>query len=96
MTELEKLQLENAEPKHQLEEFEKPKSIFANRLKQARKSAELTQLQLAERLGVARITLTQYERAVNEPNFSMLVKIAKLLNVSLDWLCGRTDKMSGV
>ena len=71
---------------------QKYRDTFANRLKQARTTAELTQLQLAKRLSVARITLTQYERAVNEPNFSMLIKMAKLLNVSLDWLTGLTKK----
>lgn len=67
------------------------KKTFADRLKQARKEKSYTQEQLAEKLGVARITLTQYERAVNEPNFSMLVKIAKILDVSLDWLAGLSD-----
>ena len=64
------------------------KRTFSEHLKKARTKKGYTQQQLADKLGIARITLTQYERAVNEPNFSMLVKIAKLLNVSLDWLTG--------
>ena len=68
------------------------KRTFSERLKRARIDKGYTQQQLAEKLGIARITLTQYERTVNEPNFSMLVRIAKILNVSLDWLSGLSEK----
>lgn len=94
MIELEKLQQENTELKQRLEKFEREKPIFASRLKKVRSEKGYTQQQLADKLGIARITLTQYERAVNEPKLSMIVKISTLLNVSLDWLCGRTEKMT--
>ena len=38
MTELEKLQQENAELKQRLEKYEKPKSIFARRLNEPKKA----------------------------------------------------------
>ena len=96
MTEFEKLQQENAELKQRLEKYEKPKSIFEMRLKQARVSAGLTQEKIAKRLLVAPQNYAAYEQGRREPKATSLLKIADALNVSLDWLCGRTDKMSGV
>lgn len=93
MNELEELRQENAELKKRLEVYEKEKPIFARRLKQARNEKGYTQEQLAKKLGIARITLTQYERAINEPLFQTLIKIADSLEISLDWLCGRTEKI---
>ena len=97
MTELEKLQQENAELKQRLEKYEKPKFIFANRLKQARQEKGFTQKQLGEKVGKTQNAINLYEnssRLINK--IKTLVLIADALNVSLDWLCGRTDKMSGV
>ena len=93
MTELEKLQQENAELKQRLEKYEKPKSIFARRLKQARTKKGCTQQQLADILKKKTMSVSQYETSRNEPVLSTLVKIADYLDVSLDWLCGRTDKI---
>ena len=97
MTELEKLQQKNAELKKRLEKYEKPKSIFEMRLKQARKAKGFSQKQLGEKVGKTQNAINLYEnssRLINK--IKTLVLIADALNVSLDWLCGRTDKMSGV
>ena len=97
MTELEKLQQENAELKQRLEKYEKPKSIFEMRLKQARQEKRLTQKELGEKVGKTQNAITLYENSSRLiSKIKTLVLIADALNVSLDWLCGRTDKMSGV
>lgn len=38
-----------------------------------------TQEYLAKRLGIARVTLTQYERGLREPDVQILVKLKKVL-----------------
>lgn len=50
-------------------------------IRQARKKAGLTQRQLAEKSGVAAITLQQYERGVREPKLDTIAKIARAMNL---------------
>lgn len=101
MTEIEKLQSEISALKSQIEEKKHAlieckysrRPIFSQRLRKARLKAELTQDQLADGLGMAMMTVSQYETSKREPNVSTLIKIADYLDISLDWLCGRTEKM---
>ncbi|WP_244863657.1 helix-turn-helix domain-containing protein [Paenibacillus cisolokensis] len=48
-----------------------------------------TQEQLAAKLNVAKSTISQYENNINEPDLQMLVQMANLFNVSVDYLLGR-------
>lgn len=66
-------------------------AIFANRLKTERESNGWTQEQFAELLGVSNGTVSGYERNYREPDFDTLIKIAKQLNVSIDYLLGYSD-----
>lgn len=65
-------------------------SVFHSRLKELKESSELTQVKIAEQLG---ITPQAFSYIVNgrEPNYDTLIKIASLFNVSTDWLLGLTD-----
>lgn len=59
--------------------------IFANRLKEARQAAGLTQGQLAERLGTIRGNVCAYEQGRNEPPISTLALLARIFNCSTDF-----------
>lgn len=59
-------------------------SNFSNNLKILRKELELTQTQLADKLGLNRATLASYEEGRAEPKFESLQKIASFFKVSLD------------
>ncbi|WP_143989446.1 helix-turn-helix domain-containing protein [Streptococcus oralis] len=63
--------------------------IFGKRLRKARKSKRLTQQEIADLVHVNRVTYTNWEKGKREPSFENLVKLADLLDVSLDWLFGR-------
>lgn len=63
--------------------------IFGKRLREVRKSKKLTQKELAEQIGIKRNTYSDWETGKNESSFENLVKLADLLEVSLDWLFGR-------
>lgn len=65
---------------------------FANIIKRLRSSAGLTQVELAEKLGVSRSTIGMYETGTRNPDSEMLEKIADLFNVDIDYLLGRTNK----
>ena len=60
------------------------------KLKTLRKEQGYTQEQLADILNLTRSSISNYENGINEPSISILVAIADLYNVSLDWLTGRT------
>lgn len=57
-------------------------------IKQARKSKGLTQKQLAEKTGLAAVTIQQYERNLREPRLENVKKIALALNIPTDSLLG--------
>lgn len=64
-------------------------TIFSKRLKKLRKNKGLKQQELAEILGIKRNTYSDWENGKTEPSFENLIKLADLLEVSLDWLFGR-------
>lgn len=56
------------------------------RIKEARKTAGLTQKELGERLGVSFQAVAQWENNLRNPKIDTLQKIASALNVSVDSL----------
>ena len=63
--------------------------VFSERLKELRLKKGLTQTELGEKVGVKQNTFTNWENGKREPSFENLIKLADLLEVSLDWLFGR-------
>lgn len=59
---------------------------FSERLKTLRKEAGLTQVDVAEKLGISQPAYASWERGIKKPTQQNLVKIAKLFNVSIDTL----------
>ncbi|WP_252242915.1 helix-turn-helix transcriptional regulator [Clostridium sp. ZS2] len=68
------------------------KDDFGNRLKELREDNAMKQSELANMLNIARNTISSYESNINEPSLDILVKIADIFNVSLDYLMCRTDE----
>lgn len=66
-------------------------SILAKRLKQCRKEKGYTQGQVAIYCDITEKTYQNYELMTREPKINILIKIADLYEVSLDYLVGRTD-----
>ena len=63
------------------------------RFKQLRKTVGFTQQEFAERIGVKRNTIAQYETGRNEPIGSVLNLICKEYNVNPDWLRNGSGEM---
>ena len=59
---------------------------FNDRLKEARLSSGLTQEQLANEIGVAKSTVTGYEKGNSEPNMVTVQRIMEALNVDANFL----------
>lgn len=64
-------------------------NVFPQRLKEIRIKRGLTQTELGEKVGVKQSTFTNWEKGKREPNFEIVIKLADLLEVSVDWLFGR-------
>lgn len=62
--------------------------VFSEQLRYLRECAGMTQIELAKAIGVAPTTYRNYENTSREPNFDTLIKIASVLNVSVDELLG--------
>lgn len=65
------------------------KQLFAKRLKKSRENAHLTKKALSDQSGVSVVSLIDYEAGNKSPNINSVVSIADVLDVSIDWLCGR-------
>lgn len=59
------------------------------KIKEIRKKLNLSQVELAKKLNTSQNTISNYEAGNTQPSIEMLVNIADVLNVSLDYLCGR-------
>lgn len=68
--------------------------IFANRIKQLRKSLGMTQKDFSEYIGVKQQTLSGYERGIMKPPLDIAKNIAEKCNTSIDWLCGLSTKIN--
>ncbi|MBI5787644.1 MAG: helix-turn-helix transcriptional regulator [Candidatus Schekmanbacteria bacterium] len=58
-------------------------------IKELREKEDLTQTELAERVGINRSLISQYESGEREPSLLSLVKLADYANVTVDFLLGR-------
>lgn len=64
---------------------------FAIQLKTIRKSKGVTQKQLAQAVGASERGIQSYEIGERKPAFDQLLALADYFDVSLDYLCGRSD-----
>jgi putative transcriptional regulator len=65
---------------------------FSERLKESRKQARLTQVEIAEKLGISQPAYASWERGTKKPTQENLIKIAQTLNVTVDYLVGNFDE----
>jgi transcriptional regulator with XRE-family HTH domain len=75
-------------------------SIFAKRLKDARKHAGVSQERLGVLAGIDEMSssarMNQYERGKHEPDFSMVERIAKALNVPESYFYAKDDEAAWI
>ena len=71
---------------------DKMRHTLSTRLKECRKAKGITQWQVAVYCDITEKAYQNYELMTREPKLEILVKIAELFDVSLDYLVGRTDQ----
>ncbi len=72
-----------------MKEYLKTRQYLHIRIRALRKQAHLTQQEMASLLGISRRTYANYERGVHAMPVEVLVCIADIFDVSLDYLVGR-------
>lgn len=68
--------------------------MFGDRLKKARIGKKLSQEELASKLFVSRQAVTKWEANKSEPSMAMIISIANILDVDLNWLIKGEQKDS--
>jgi transcriptional regulator with XRE-family HTH domain len=71
------------------------KDDFGERLTVARDKRQMNQAELAKRAGLQAAAIGHFERGRRKPSFANVRALAKALNVSSDYLLGRTSSMDG-
>lgn len=66
--------------------------IFNQRAKNLREDLDLTQEQIAQLLNVSRVTVNRYENDKYDMKLTYAIELAKIYNVSLDYIAGLTDE----
>ncbi|MFH1326469.1 MAG: helix-turn-helix transcriptional regulator [Candidatus Falkowbacteria bacterium] len=64
---------------------------FGSRIIQARKEKNMSQEALAKKLSATPTTIGRYERDEVKPSIEVALKIANVLDVSLDYLTGNSE-----
>jgi len=65
---------------------------FGNVLKTLRLKENMTQAQLALKLGLTKSVISAYETGLRLPSYDILIHISKIFNVSTDFLLGQEHK----
>lgn len=66
--------------------------IFNQRARNLREDMDLSQEYIAKKLNISRATVNRYENDKFELKLSYAIELAKIYNVSLDYLTGLTDE----
>ncbi len=65
---------------------------YVTRIRNLREDSDLTHSQIAEYLDTSQTMYARYERGANEMPVRHLIRLARYYGVSLDYLCGLSDK----
>lgn len=71
------------------------RELFKKRLVGIRKVRNLSQDELAKRAGLPSTAVSHFESGARKPSFDNLRKLADALDVSIDYLMGRTEEVDG-
>ena len=66
---------------------------FSQILKELRLERGWSQQEVADRIGINKMTVSQYESGQRRPSFNRIEKIADIFQVDLNYLLGFTDKI---
>lgn len=62
--------------------------MVADRIKQLREQNDMTQAELARKLGITRSSINAWEMGISVPSTQYLMELSKMFKVSTDYLLG--------
>jgi len=68
--------------------------MIAEKIKELRTERNLTQAELARKLGLTRNGVNSWEQSLSLPSIQYLILLAKFFNTSADYLLGLSDRTS--
>lgn len=69
---------------------------FGRRFRECRKMAGLKQVAAAKAIGVSQASISDYENDVIEPRASIVMRMAQVYGVTMDYLLGLVDERDAV
>lgn len=79
-----------------MSEAPSPADVFSQRLQSARDARDLSQQDLARKTGLPASSISHFEGGGRKPSFDNLHKLADALNVTTDYLLGRSEETAAV
>lgn len=64
------------------------------KIKNLRTNSGMSQVQLAERLGITKSAVNAWEAGTNSPSLSYIAKLARIFGVSTDFLLGVNERLT--
>ncbi|MBE6901214.1 MAG: helix-turn-helix transcriptional regulator [Ruminococcaceae bacterium] len=64
------------------------------KIKNLRVHSGMSQVQLAERLGITKSAVNAWESGTNSPSLSYIIKLAQVFGVSTDYLLGVNERLT--
>lgn len=65
---------------------------FSDKMRQLRKKRHLSQRQLAEKLGIAKSTVSKFENDITYPSADILLEMCIIFDIKADYLLGLDNK----
>jgi len=69
--------------------------VFGARLKLLRKEQKMSMVQIANEIGLTPGAISQYEHCKRSAQPVQLARLAKMFDVTIDWLLGQSDVRNG-
>lgn len=66
------------------------------RIEELREEKGITQNEIAEAIGTSRTNIGRWEKGLNEPSYTYVIKLANFFNVSVDYLIGNEESFPTV
>ena len=66
-------------------------SVVCEHIRELRLQRGMTQVELANRLGVSKSVVSSYENGVHLPPYDILIRLSSLFGVSCDYMLGVSD-----
>ena len=68
------------------------RDLFSTRIKQLRNERNLTMTDISNTLNIKMQSVQKWENKLNIPSADNIYALAELFGVSIDYLCGRTER----